>query len=109
MKSLKQYMNEAKKGDGDQTLTMYQLLKKLKAAGLNLSLAKMMEESVQILETKLNPNDPHKDYAAKTKVLSDLQMHPDTQKDPEMAKAVAQRKVDLDKEYETYKSTSEKN
>mgnify|MGYP006282029267 FL=1 len=50
------------------------------------------------LETALNPADPKDDYKAKKKALQDLQLDPNTSKDPELKKAVIQRKADLDKE-----------
>jgi hypothetical protein len=49
-------------------------------------------------ETALNPNDPKGDYEAKKKALYDLETDPIVNKDPEMSKAVSQRKLDLEKE-----------
>lgn len=51
-------------------------------------------------ESKLNPNDPHGDYAAKKKALQDIQLDPHTAKDPEVSDAVVRRKQDLEKEYQ---------
>lgn len=51
-------------------------------------------------ESKLNQNDPHGDYAAKKKALQDIQLDPNTAKDPEVADAVVRRKQDLEKEYQ---------
>lgn len=56
-------------------------------------------------ESVLNPNDPHGDYKAKSKVIQDIQMDPNTHKDPELKKAVMQRKADLDKEYSNFKES----
>ena len=47
-----------------------------------------------ILESVLNPKDPHKDYEAKRKALHDLSLNKDVDQ-----KAVQQRRLDLDKEY----------
>jgi hypothetical protein len=52
-----------------------------------------------IKETKLNPVDPNKDYAAKSKVLQDLSKNKDVDQ-----KSVQQRRLDLDKEYSKLKS-----
>ncbi len=51
-----------------------------------------------LLETQLNPKDPVGDYKAKKKALLDLQMDPVIGNDPELSKAVMQRKADLEKE-----------
>lgn len=53
--------------------------------------------------SKLNPLDPHGDYKAKSKAIQDIQLDPATSKDPEMKKAVIQRKADLEKEYSKLK------
>lgn len=45
-------------------------------------------------ESVLNPADPHKDYAEKSKTLQDLSRNKDVDQ-----KAVQQRRLDLDKEY----------
>lgn len=52
-------------------------------------------------ETVLNPKDPHKDYAEKSKTLQDLSRN----KDVDQAH-VQQRRLDLDKEYAKYKKES---
>lgn len=49
-------------------------------------------------ETALNPNNPVDDYKAKKKALLDLQMDPIIGNDPELSKAVMQRKADLERE-----------
>lgn len=51
-----------------------------------------------LFETALNPKNPQSDYAAKKKALHDLEMDPVANKDPEISKAIAQRKADLEKE-----------
>lgn len=51
-----------------------------------------------MFETALNPADPAGDYDAKRKALHDLEMHTIASNDPEIAKAIQQRKLDLDKE-----------
>jgi hypothetical protein len=51
-----------------------------------------------VKESKLNPADPHKDYAAKSKVLQDLSRNKDVDQ-----KAVQQRRLDLDKEHSRLK------
>ena len=53
-------------------------------------------------ESALNAKDPHDDYKAKNKAIQDIQMDPETHKDPELSKAVMQRKADLEKEYKKY-------
>ena len=53
-----------------------------------------------MFETALNPANPADDYKAKSKALQDLQMDPIVGKDPELSKAVIQRKADLEKEAE---------
>jgi hypothetical protein len=58
----------------------------------------------QIEESKLNPVDPHKDYAVKSKVLQDLSRNKDVDQ-----KSVQQRRLDLDKEYSKIKEESELN
>ena len=54
---------------------------------------------VELAESILNPNDPHGDYKAKSKALQDLSMNKDVDQ-----KAVQQRKLDLDKEYDKVKT-----
>ena len=49
-------------------------------------------------ETALNPSDPKGDYEAKKKALQDLQADPVAAEDPEISKAITQRKADLDRE-----------
>lgn len=51
-----------------------------------------------VAETELNPRDPVGDYQAKKKALLDLQMDPIIGNDPELSKAVMQRKADLERE-----------
>jgi hypothetical protein len=51
-----------------------------------------------LTETALNPNDMKGDYNAKSKVLQDIQMDPNTGKDPELKAELARRKADLEKE-----------
>ena len=46
----------------------------------------------------LDPADPTADYNAKRKALHDLEMNTVASNDPEIAKAIQQRKLDLDKE-----------
>lgn len=54
----------------------------------------------QYVESVLNPNDPHGDYAAKRKALHDLSLDKNVDQ-----KAVQQRRLDLDKEYEKFKES----
>ena len=49
-------------------------------------------------ESVLNPADPHKDYAEKSKTLQDLARNKDVDQ-----KAVQQRRLDLNKEYSKHK------
>jgi len=51
-----------------------------------------------MFETALNPSDPMADYQAKRKALYDLETDPVLLKEPELVKAVQQRKLDLEKE-----------
>ena len=51
-----------------------------------------------MFETALNSADPAADYNAKRKALHDLEMNTIATDDPEIAKAIQQRKLDLDKE-----------
>ena len=51
-----------------------------------------------MFESALNPTDPADDYAAKKKALYDLETNPNVMQEPELMKAVAQRKADLEKE-----------
>jgi len=51
-----------------------------------------------VSETALNPKDPQGDYDAKSKALQDLQLDPNVADDPQLSKAVIQRKADLEKE-----------
>lgn len=53
-----------------------------------------------VAETELNPKDPVGDYQAKKKAILDLQMDPIVGNDPELRKAVIQRKAALEKEAE---------
>jgi hypothetical protein len=53
----------------------------------------------QLIETALNPKDPHGDYKAKKKTLQGLSMNKDVDQ-----KAVQQRTLDLEKEYSKYKT-----
>jgi hypothetical protein len=50
-----------------------------------------------MFETALNADNPLDDYKAKLKALQDLQMDPGSD-DPEIKRAIMQRKADLDKE-----------
>jgi hypothetical protein len=51
-----------------------------------------------MFETALNSADPAADYNAKRKALHDLEMNTIATDDPEISKAIQQRKLDLDKE-----------
>ena len=51
-----------------------------------------------MFESALNPTDPADDYAAKKKALYDLETNPNVMQEPELMKAVARRKADLEKE-----------
>jgi hypothetical protein len=51
-----------------------------------------------VSETALNPKNPQGDYDAKSKALQDLQLDPNVADDPQLSKAVIQRKADLEKE-----------
>ena len=51
-----------------------------------------------LTETALNPRDPKEDYQAKKKALYDLETDPSIIKEPELMKAVQQKKLDLEKE-----------
>jgi len=53
---------------------------------------------VSLFETELNSADPKGDYEAKKKALHDLETDPVVMKEPDLAKAVQQRKLDLEKE-----------
>lgn len=64
-------------------------------------------QDVTLVETALNPKDPHGDYKAKSKALQDIQMDPHTHKDPELKAAVMQRKADLEREYAKHKTVKE--
>jgi hypothetical protein len=55
-----------------------------------------------IPESVLNPKDPHKDYAEKSKTLQDLSRNKDVDQ-----KAVQQRRLDLDKEYSKLKEDAD--
>lgn len=57
-------------------------------------------DTITVAETELNPGDPVGDYKAKRKALLDLQMDPIVGNDPELRKAVQQRKAALEKEAE---------
>jgi hypothetical protein len=57
-----------------------------------------------MFESALNPTDPADDYAAKKKALYDLETNPNVMQEPELMKAVAQRKADLEKEIRIKKS-----
>ena len=57
----------------------------------------------QVQETKLNPADVHGDYKAKSKALQDIQLDPNTHKDPQMKDELLQRKSALEKEYEPHR------
>ena len=69
------------------------------------TLKKKKESKEKVEESVLNPNDPHGDYKAKSKAIQDIQMDPNTHKDPELKKAVMQRKADLEKEYSKFKES----
>ncbi len=51
-----------------------------------------------LVESALNPQDPEGDYQAKSKALQDLQSDPVASEDPDISKAIIQRKADLEKE-----------
>jgi hypothetical protein len=51
-----------------------------------------------LVETALNPANAKGDYQAKKKALYDLETDPAVIKEPELMKAVTQRKLDLEKE-----------
>lgn len=54
----------------------------------------------QYVESKLNPNDPHGDYKEKSKALHQLSLNKDVDQ-----KQVQQRKLDLEKEYSSFKES----
>jgi hypothetical protein len=54
-----------------------------------------------ISETALNPNNPKGDYEAKKQALQDLESDPVAGNDPEISKAIDQRRADLEKEAKT--------
>jgi sorbitol-specific phosphotransferase system component IIA len=54
-----------------------------------------------ISETALNPNNPKGDYEAKKQALQDLENDPVAGNDPEISKAIDQRRADLEKEAKT--------
>ena len=54
-----------------------------------------------ISETALNPNNPKGDYEAKKQALQDLEKDPVAGNDPEISKAIDQRRADLEKEAKT--------
>jgi hypothetical protein len=54
-----------------------------------------------ISETALNPNNPKGDYEAKKQALQDLENDPVASNDPEISKAIDQRRADLEKEAKT--------
>ena len=62
------------------------------AVGLKKKNGRMVPNCIP--ESALNPADPHKDYAEKSKTLQDLSRNKDVDQ-----KAVQQRRLDLDKEY----------
>jgi hypothetical protein len=62
------------------------------AVGLKKKNGRMVPNCVP--ESVLNPADPHKDYAEKSKTLQDLSRNKDVDQ-----KVVQQRRLDLDKEY----------
>jgi len=49
-------------------------------------------------ETALNPKDPKGDYQAKSQALDDLENDPAASKEPDITKAIDQRRADLEKE-----------
>ncbi len=51
-----------------------------------------------VTETELNPNDMKGDLAAKRKALQDIQLDPNTEKDPDLKAELIRRKASLDKE-----------
>jgi hypothetical protein len=51
-----------------------------------------------LFETTLDPANPKADYQAKRKALYDLETDPVLLKEPDLVKAVQQRKLDLEKE-----------
>lgn len=51
-----------------------------------------------LFETTLDPANPKADYEAKRKALYDLETDPVLLKEPDLVKAVQQRKLDLEKE-----------
>jgi hypothetical protein len=55
---------------------------------------------VSLFETTLNSDNPAEDYNAKKKALYNLETDPVIIKEPELMKAVQQRKADLEKEAE---------
>jgi hypothetical protein len=68
------------------------------AKGMKKKGNRMVPNCVPVGESKLNSADPHKDYAAKSKVLQDLSRNKDVDQ-----KAVQQRRLDLDKEHSRLK------
>jgi hypothetical protein len=68
------------------------------AVGTKEKNGRSVPNCVPVKESKLNPADPHKDYAAKSKVLQDLSRNKDVDQ-----KAVQQRRLDLDKEHSRLK------
>jgi hypothetical protein len=68
------------------------------AVGTKEKNGRTVPNCVPVKESKLNPADSHKDYAAKSKVLQDLSRNKDVDQ-----KAVQQRRLDLDKEHSRLK------
>jgi hypothetical protein len=89
MISFKDYLEEKKK---DPCWTGYE------AIGMKEKNGKKVPNCVPVKESCLCPHDPHGDYKAKSKALHDLSLNKDVDQ-----KAVQQRKLDLDKEYEKVK------
>jgi phosphopantetheine adenylyltransferase len=73
----------------------------------NKLVSKWIQDVTSMNESALNPKDPHGDYKAKSKTLQDIQMDPQTSKDPQMKAAVMQRKADLEREYAKHKTVKE--
>ena len=98
-KKLKQYVEDVKEPTGDLKDACW---KGYTAVGMKTKNGKKVPNCVPVNETKLNPNDPHGDYKEKSKVLHQLSLNKDVDQ-----KDVQQRKMDLDKEYSTYKESLE--
>lgn len=103
-KKLKRFVEGVDEPTGDLKKACW---KGYTAVGMKMKNGKKVPNCVPVSESTLNADDPHGDYKAKRKALQDIQMDPETHKDPQLKAELIYRKNALEKEYDKYRVSEE--